>query len=223
MGRRAQYRKRRDDNDDNNDCSTPHEMSTSHRELQPNDSSPERVDTEDALAFDVREPFALGVSLNFDEVVEIPCRTKRPCPLAVGQDRWSARAARWKSGARSAVEGKDVISGRQLDGAETMSRQKWGLRRSLGFQFAKRSTHPHDIPAARNLVGKILAMNALLLSLLRHMDVFGFNVEGPFDPREFSSDSCSLTLNIHMIEIGEIRKRRTVDAVQAGDDFAQRS
>src|SRR6516165_2987875 len=131
-------------------------MTTSHCQLQPNDSGPERIEAEDGFALDVRQSFALGVNINSDEMIDIPRRTKRPGALAGRQDRWCARTARWRARAGSAEEGKDVIPDAQLDGAETASRQEWGLRRPLGFQSPKRSPQSHDVPSTRNCVRKIL-------------------------------------------------------------------
>src|SRR6516165_10978508 len=131
-------------------------MTTSHCELQSNDSGPPGINAEDSLTLDVRESFALGMSLNLDEVIEIPAWAECPCALTIRQNCWGARAARSETRPLAAVERQDVVTRLQADRAIAMPGKKWGFRGSLRFQFAQRSPHPHEVPAARNQVGKIL-------------------------------------------------------------------
>src|SRR5205085_8766258 len=119
-----------------------------HCELQTNDAGPERIDAKNGLTFDVRQLLTLGMRLNFDKVVEVPCRTDCPGPFAVGQNSWRARAARRETGARSAIKRHHIVTGRQLNGSETVPGQEWGFGRPLGFQLTERNPHAHDVPTA---------------------------------------------------------------------------
>src|SRR5579883_2829987 len=83
-------------------------ITSSHRELQPNNAGPEGIDSEDRLPFDVGQMLALSIDLNLCKTVQIPRRTDRPRSFAVGQNGRRARTARRHSGPLRTVEGDDI-------------------------------------------------------------------------------------------------------------------
>ena len=96
-----------------------------------------------------------------------------------------------------------------------MPGKEWILWLTAGRGLSENGPGTRYVPPSGYLVGKILSPDTLLLSLFRHLDIFRLNAERSFRPREFSPKPAAIAAHVKMIEVGEVGKCLTVNAIQS--------
>src|SRR5437870_4185664 len=83
----------------------------------------------------------------------------------------------------------------------------------LRLHFSQSEPSRGHIPAARNLIGQVIAADSLLFALFRHVHVFAFHADRTFRPGYFDAIAPAIAFDEGVIEIREVRKSLAVKPV----------